>query len=847
MNKKMKIHSKVKRLLKLPFIEQKSTEWYNFKKKVVSSSQAATILDCNPYNNKRNLLISKCNNDEHSNKVYNNIATEWGIKYEPIAVDIYEKMFKKKVFTFGLIKDPHNKWLAASPDGITSDGILLEIKSPYSRKLKEYPPKYYWIQCQILLQVCNLEKCHLFECEFKESKNQTDFIENEYFGHTVDTNHITYWTLENYKLHIIPRDREWFHHHKNRLHQFWKDMIYFQNNGIHLLNKRNRNSIDNINHRIKRRCTRSTILSKKYIDWSKWSSLSDINNFIRNEPLLDYLNTYGTYLLDNNRKIQKNNFQILLTFQKNNFKKKIIDTISQLPNINKDDIVKIATYDEIYSYNKVKDTKKHIKLGTPIIFNGVFHNHNNNTYGILDILVKNSYVDKIFPNLQLPIDIMNDVISNKYCLIMIKYVTLQLSSDGNYLLNNVSNKIIKSQSFLCNNALSHIQNYQNNISLVIGKKKKYRSKKESYVITNLFDNPGIIYYENNPLDMDITYKTQLALDWNKQLRSYNGNELQSQIQSIELQPNMKNNNDFPWSKVKKQLAEKNNEITLLWNVGMKEKNKLYEQNIFSWSDPRCNSKNMGLNQLSTKGIIIDKIISINKNNDTIIEPEIITNNLNEWKENRTLEFFIDFETSDSYLENNLDNNTNGHFIYMIGCGWSLNGIWNHITLVSKRLEPQYEYEIIMQLFDIMNNLKKSTGNTKINVYHWSHAEINFLKNGFKRHNITDNSIFKDFQWTDLMKVFMQEPIVIKGAFNFKLKEIASALYKHNLIQSIWDENNSCNSGVNALVDGLLCHKEAVKKNKSMIQIPLMKNIITYNELDCKILWEILVYLRTKHF
>ena len=108
-------------------------------------------------------------------------------------------------------------------------------------------------------------------------------------------------------------------------------------------------------------------------------------------------------------------------------------------------------------------------------------------------------------------------------------------------------------------------------------------------------------------------------------------------------------------KVKKQLAERNNEITLLWNVGIKEKNKLYEQNIFSWSDPRCNSKNMGLNQLSTKGIIIDKIISINKNNDNIIEPEIITNNLNEWNENRTLEFFIDFETSDSYLENNLDN------------------------------------------------------------------------------------------------------------------------------------------------------------------------------------------------
>ena len=61
----------------------------------------------------------------------------------------------------------------ASPDGITRNGIMIEIKSPYSRKVNGIVPSNYWVQMQLQLEVCNLEICHFVEIEasFYESEN----------------------------------------------------------------------------------------------------------------------------------------------------------------------------------------------------------------------------------------------------------------------------------------------------------------------------------------------------------------------------------------------------------------------------------------------------------------------------------------------------------------------------------------------------------------------------------------------------------------------------------------------------------------------------------------------------
>ena len=85
---------------------------------------------------------------------------------------------------------------------------------------------------------------------------------------------------------------------------------------------------------------------------------------------------------------------------------------------------------------------------------------------------------------------------------------------------------------------------------------------------------------------------------------------------------------------------------------------------------------------------------------------------------------------------------------------------------------------------------------------------------------------------DLNKVFISEPIVIKGAFDFSLKSIAKSLFNNNLIKSSWDTSSICSNGLDAMY---LANQYYKNMNP---EIGVMKDILYYNEIDCKVLWEI---------
>jgi hypothetical protein len=90
---------------------------------------------------------------------------------------LYETLFKTRVREFGLIPHPVHKFLAASPDGIVSQGeeigTMVEIKSPVTREIcrkSEYVcPIHYWVQIQVQLECCDLQKCDFWQCRFSET------------------------------------------------------------------------------------------------------------------------------------------------------------------------------------------------------------------------------------------------------------------------------------------------------------------------------------------------------------------------------------------------------------------------------------------------------------------------------------------------------------------------------------------------------------------------------------------------------------------------------------------------------------------------------------------------------
>ena len=157
----------MKRLFNKKQIVQKSQEWYEIRNKIVTSTDVSTILDLNKYQSKRELILKKIKNEISTP----NEAMEWGNFFEPIAIDIYSKINNLKVFDLGLLIHDEHKFLGASPDGLIINNSLLEIKCPFSKKVYKEIPINYWIQTQIQMEVCNLNRTVLFVCAFDKKIN----------------------------------------------------------------------------------------------------------------------------------------------------------------------------------------------------------------------------------------------------------------------------------------------------------------------------------------------------------------------------------------------------------------------------------------------------------------------------------------------------------------------------------------------------------------------------------------------------------------------------------------------------------------------------------------------------
>ena len=95
---------------------------------------------------------------------------------EDIASDIYCKRNRVIMNEFGLIRHSEIPYIGASPDGISSNGIMLEIKCPYKRKIDGKILEQYYYQIQGQLEVCNLEECDFLECEYDYYKNEEDYL-----------------------------------------------------------------------------------------------------------------------------------------------------------------------------------------------------------------------------------------------------------------------------------------------------------------------------------------------------------------------------------------------------------------------------------------------------------------------------------------------------------------------------------------------------------------------------------------------------------------------------------------------------------------------------------------------
>ena len=152
---------------------QRSDEWFQLRKRFLTSSDLGTVFGKNKYKSAEELFnekIGKCKNDFTDND-----AIRHGVKYEAEAIDMYCKVLNRTSYEIGLVPfnafrtpehtDPYMdcSFLAGSVDGVTigkdPDSInIIEVKCPLFRRIKYgVIPDYYYPQVQMNIHILNVK------------------------------------------------------------------------------------------------------------------------------------------------------------------------------------------------------------------------------------------------------------------------------------------------------------------------------------------------------------------------------------------------------------------------------------------------------------------------------------------------------------------------------------------------------------------------------------------------------------------------------------------------------------------------------------------------------------------
>ena len=194
------LQKQIEKLKNIKLIKQRSPEWYSFRNQLITASNIWKTLGTQSQIN--SIIYEKCKayrdylqivnteNDTRQNPIIVNENTttiningplHWGVKYEPVSIMIYEKMFNTKITEFGCVQHSLHNFIGASPDGINTDiqsplyGRMIEIKNVFNREITSIPKKEYWIQTQVQMETCDLDDCDFIETRFKEYSSEDDF------------------------------------------------------------------------------------------------------------------------------------------------------------------------------------------------------------------------------------------------------------------------------------------------------------------------------------------------------------------------------------------------------------------------------------------------------------------------------------------------------------------------------------------------------------------------------------------------------------------------------------------------------------------------------------------------
>jgi len=162
-------------LKNMPQVKQRSPEWFELRRNCLTASDTGQAMNRGHYGNRAKLIENKAFPES---VVFNNNSPplKHGTMFESMTARCYTQRNNDiTIYEFGLIPHPTLKCYGASPDGITEMGVLIEIKTPWRRKVSGEIIDQYELQMQGQMAVTGINECDFIDCEMEDMKSESNY------------------------------------------------------------------------------------------------------------------------------------------------------------------------------------------------------------------------------------------------------------------------------------------------------------------------------------------------------------------------------------------------------------------------------------------------------------------------------------------------------------------------------------------------------------------------------------------------------------------------------------------------------------------------------------------------
>lgn len=151
------VDERIVRLLKGPLAENSQpgtgSNWNNH----YTASTDGAALGINTYCSPHQQLLKLAGSPRAPKyNAFGQSNLNWGNEKEPLAIEKLQQHLRQPIFKVGFIEHPLYEWLGATPDGITCDGCLVEIKCPPKREPVR-PKNEYDLTCMPFMNYAQVQ------------------------------------------------------------------------------------------------------------------------------------------------------------------------------------------------------------------------------------------------------------------------------------------------------------------------------------------------------------------------------------------------------------------------------------------------------------------------------------------------------------------------------------------------------------------------------------------------------------------------------------------------------------------------------------------------------------------